>query len=327
VLEDALPVELEKGLGEWQIGEGLLQHAVAGADLDRALTLARARGALPPGELATDRIDEVRRTVDELLEGARDFGLELGAETRAVPIDLELPDGRRLVGAVDGVAGTCRIAVTYSRLAPKHRLPAWIELLALYAQDPTQPWSAVTVGKARRGARGGKNPALVSRSLLAPRDPVVLRKGDDAGEVACALGAPGAAPDERRRCALELLADLVQLRDRGLCEGLPLPCETAGVYADERWDNAAGTSRRDPLRAASGTWDTGDFARWDQADRDPANRQVLGELSFDELFQLAPSEDEAGPDWIDARETGRFGRLARRVWWPLRSSELVEDHP
>jgi exodeoxyribonuclease V gamma subunit len=327
VLEDALPVELEKGLGEWQIGEGLLQHAVAGADLDRALALARARGSLPPGELATDRIDEVRRTVDELIAGARDFGLELGTETHAVPIDLELPGGRRLVGAVDGVAGTCRIAVTYSRLGPKHRLPAWIELLALYAQDPTQAWSAVTVGKARRGARGGKNPALVSRSLLAPRDPIVLAKSDDAGEVACALGTPGASPDDRRRCALELLADLVALRDRGLCEGLPLPCETAAVYADERWDNAAGTSRRDPLRTAAGTWDTGDFAPFDRADRDPANRQVFGELSFDELFQLPPTPHEAGDGWFEGREAGRFGRLARRVWWPLRSSELVEDRP
>jgi exodeoxyribonuclease V gamma subunit len=327
VLEDALPVELAKGLPEWQIGDGLLQHAVAGADLDRALALARARGTLPPGELATDRIGEVRRTVDELLAGARNFGLELGAETRAVPIDLWLPDGRRLVGAVDGVAGTCRIAITYSKLAPKHRLPAWIELLALYAQDASEAWSAVTIGKARRGARGGKEPALVSRSLLAPRDPAVLSKGDDAGEVACALGAPDVAPDERRRCAIDLLTDLVQLRDRGLCEGLPLPCETAGVYADERWDNAAGSSRRNPIGNAAKTWDTGDFAYRDNADRDPANRQVLGELTFDDLFQLPPTEHEDGEGWFADREQGRFGRLARRVWWPLRSSELVEDRP
>jgi exodeoxyribonuclease V gamma subunit len=325
VLEDGLPVELEKGLPEWQVGDGLLQLAIAGADLDRALDLERARGSLPPGELATDRIAEVRRTVAGLVDGAREFGIELGADTRAVPIDLQLPDGRRLVGAVDGVVGTSRVAVTYSRLGPKHRLPAWIDLLALYAQDPTQPWSAITIGKARRGAPGGRNAALVSRSLLAPRDPAVLAKGDDAGEVPCALGAPDAADAERHRCALDLLADLVQLRDRGLCEGLPLPCETAGVYADERWDNAAGTSRRSPLVNAAKTWDSGDYR--DAADRDPANRHVLGEVTFDELFRLPAGDGEAGDGWFADRESGRFGRLARRVWWPLRSSELVEDRP
>jgi exodeoxyribonuclease V gamma subunit len=325
VLADALPVELEKGLPEWQLGAGLLRHVVAGADVDRALDLEKARGALPPGELGTERIEEVRRNVDELVYGAREFGVELGADVRAVPIDLSLPDGRRLVGAVDGVVETTRLAVTYSRLGPKHRLQAWIELLALIAQDPAEPWAAMTLGRARRGAPGGKNPTIVSRSLLGPRDATHLREGTDAGEVPCALGPSDAGDLDRQRCAIDLLVDLIQLRDRGLCEGLPLPCETAAVYADERWDNAAGTSRRDPLGNAARTWDTGDFGRYDQADRDPANRQVLGELTFEDLRRLPPTEHEAGDGWFSDREAGRFGRLARRVWWPLRSSELVED--
>jgi exodeoxyribonuclease V gamma subunit len=131
---------------------------VAGADLDRALEVERARGTLPPGELAVAEVDEVRRTVEQLLDGAREFGIELGAPSRAIAIDVELPDGRRLVGAVDDVVGTTRLAVTFSTLSPGHRLPAWIDLLALYAHDPTTAWQAVTLGKARAGRRRARTP-------------------------------------------------------------------------------------------------------------------------------------------------------------------------
>jgi exodeoxyribonuclease V gamma subunit len=341
-LSDAMPVELEKGLDEWQVGDGLLRQLRAGADLDRAVAIERARGAIPPGELATDRLAEIRETLAFMTDEARSFGLELGSPTIGIPIDLSLPGGRRLVGAVEGVveggfapAGVLatpagerldavRLAVSYSRLKPDHRLVAWIDLLALIAHDPTRRWAAVTIGRARRRMTRNKREVPVSRSLLAPRGPSELRGPDGPSVVACALGPPDGDADARRDCALELLAELVRLRDLGLCEGLPLPCETAGVYADERWDRASGTSNRDAVIEAARTWDTGDWGG-DRADRDPANVRILGELSFDELLRLAPHEGEDGEGWFTEDEPGRFGRLARRVWWPVRSSELVEE--
>jgi exodeoxyribonuclease V gamma subunit len=167
----------------------------------------------------------------------------------------------------------------------------------------------------------------VSRSLLAPREPTTLVRTDDAGEVACRLGAPDASRDERQDCAIELLADLVALRDLGLCDGLPLPCETAGVYVDDTWDYAAKTARSHPVPQGGGDLGHRRLGGFDKADRDPANRQVLGELTFAELFALPPTEHEEGDGWFADRETGRFGRLARRVWWPLRSAEVMEDRP
>ena len=53
----------------------------------------------------------------------------------------------RLTGTVSGVIGDSVVHVSYSKLAAKHRLRAWLELLALTVSDPSRAWQAVTIGR------------------------------------------------------------------------------------------------------------------------------------------------------------------------------------
>ncbi|MGH3443636.1 MAG: exodeoxyribonuclease V subunit gamma, partial [Nitriliruptorales bacterium] len=66
---DAIPVELG-GLEKFAIGDRMLTARLAGADLERLDAVERARGTLPPGELADAVLDEVRTTVEQLAAAA-----------------------------------------------------------------------------------------------------------------------------------------------------------------------------------------------------------------------------------------------------------------
>jgi exodeoxyribonuclease V gamma subunit len=207
----------------------------------------------------------------------------------AEPIDvrLTLADGRLLSGTVAALSGDVLLSTTYSRVAAKHRLAAWVRLLALIAAHPERELSAATVGRA-----GG---------------------GDD---VRTAVIAPVAAsPDERRRVAVGELTALIDLYDRGLREPLPLFCKTSAAYA------AAAVSGQDPAAAADAEW----TSQWnfDREDRELEHQLVLGGVrTFAELLEIAPAAGEAGPGWA-TDEPSRLGRLARRLWGGLLTHEEV----
>jgi len=198
--ENALPVQLD-ALQEWAIGDRCLAARLAGVD---ALTLARvetARGDLPPGVLGTTLLRAVGARVDRLVAAAAPFA---GVDQRAVDVELDLPGGTRLTGVVGGVRtsaadGDVALTTTYSRVRGRQRLRAWIDLLALTAAHPAQPWTAVVVGRGSRDAT-----AVVT---LGPVDPADARAA---------------------------LADLVALRRVGLSTPLPLPVGTAFAWASAR---------------------------------------------------------------------------------------------
>ncbi len=106
-------------------------------------------------------------------------------EPRAVDVSVHLGGDRWLRGTVPEVYGDRVVAVTYSRLAAKHRLASWVQLLALAASDEDRSWTAHTIGRPRGGSR-----EETATSLLGPLD----------------------------HTAADVLRDLVALRDRGLCE-------------------------------------------------------------------------------------------------------------
>ena len=110
---------------------------------------------------------------------------------------VELPDGRTLGGTVPGVAGDVLRTVTYSQVSPRHRLAAWVRLLALTAAHPDRGFEAVTVGRGAGRRDASRGPARLD--------------------------------GRARRC--DYLVELVDLYDRGMREPLPLYCKTSAAYA------------------------------------------------------------------------------------------------
>jgi exodeoxyribonuclease V gamma subunit len=213
---DALPVELD-GLQGWAIGDRVLQRCVAGTPSPLAARLEYLRGELPPGPLGRRTMRDIGRRVDALLHACE---LERAVEPAAVDVAVPLADGRALTGTVSGVRGETILAVTYSTLAAKHRLAAWIRYLAVVATTGDDRYRAVTVGRRRDDAR---------RSILF-----------------------GVRPDLARRC-LELLA---RIRDTGLREPLPMALETSAEYAARR---IAGATLADAEPAACKRWEADRF--------------------------------------------------------------------
>ncbi len=215
VLDD-LVVDLD-GLQSWGVGNRLLLARLAGADATAARQAEWRRGTLPPGELGSRVVTDVMERVEPLVTAAAD--LRQG-EPRAVDVAVDL-GARRLTGTVGNVYGDTVVRVEYSKLGPRHRLRAWVQLLALSVAQPGTSWTAVTVG---RGTRSD-----VARSTLGPIEP------DAAGRH---------------------LAALLDLRAAGLCAPLPMAPKTSAAYAEKR---AAGMTVENAHVKAEQEWTGGKF--------------------------------------------------------------------
>jgi len=192
--DDAIPVEA-KGLAEWEVGDRLLGAGLAGVPKDDAVRAERLRGELPPGALGAAVIDPIAQRVEVLVD--KTAGLRAGAP-EALDVTVRLEDGVRLAGTVPGIHGNRIVRVEYSRLSAKHRIRAWVHVLALAAGRPGTDWCAATVG------RGKDGPAM---SVLSAPDPEKAR---------------------------EILATLVRLHRAGLSEPLPLAPRSSCAYAEHR---------------------------------------------------------------------------------------------
>ena len=246
---DTIPVELDP-LQQWSLGDKLLDARLRGSDADAWTLAERARGSLPPGSLAEAVIETVNEAVDALLKAA-DTHVSLSAPRAPLTVRVPLADGRTVVGTVPDVVNNALLSMTYSRLAAKHRLAAWVRLLAATSSAPERPLKAVTVARCRKS--GSKK--VVSTSFLGPL-------GEDAAE----------RGEQSRR----LLTELVALYDRGMREPLPLYCKTSGAWAEATWHE------RDSEGAARNEWFTSyDF---DKEDRDAYHQLVLGGVTaYDDL--------------------------------------------
>jgi len=270
------------------VGQRLLEERMAGFDEDTCAAAERARGRLPPGRLGATLLDRIRPQVEQIVEAARQETAS-GGEPTSLEVAVRLDDGGALVGTVPGVAGDCLTSVAYSRVGAKHRLVAWARLLAATAAHPERPWEAVTIGKR---IRAGNGVSVVRIPALA----------DTAGA--------------RRRVALAELAVLVDLYRRGICEPLPLFCDTSFGYA-----NAAARGW-DAANHAGQSWTSG-YQR-DREDKEAEHQLVLGGVAaLDDLLGAALRDDECGDGWPD--EPSRLGRYARRLWDPLLAREEVDN--
>ena len=266
------------------MGQRVLDARLAGVDGNAAIKAEIARGTLPPGVLGLPVIKGVYPVVDDIVNQA----IALTGDTPAAdPVDIrvQLAGGRLLTGTVAGLRGDLLLTTTYSRVAAKHRLAAWVRLLALTATRPQRPFEAATVGRANRG-----------------------------GDVRCVSIAPlGADANQRQEEATAALAALIDLYDRGMREPLPLFAKTSAAYAQAARDG------QDPVAAAEQEW----HGQWcfDLEDSELEHQLVLGGVrTLAELLEIAPGPTESGEGW-DASDPSRLGRLARRLWDPLLERE------
>ena len=214
--DEALPVDPD-GLARWAIGERLLADRLAGHDVTACIEAERRRGTLPPGALGERLVRDLGRQAEDLKRAADPLW---GEPAHDVTLSAALGDGTTVVGTVPGVRGTTLASVTFSRLAPKHRAAAWVQLLALAVAHPERPWSSATLGKGGRG----EPPA---RAVV-----------------------PGIDPERARA----VLADLVALRAEGLRAPLPLFPKASERYVADR----PRRTTRQAFDAARRTW-SGDY--------------------------------------------------------------------
>jgi exodeoxyribonuclease V gamma subunit len=273
---DDLPIELDS-LAAWSIGDRLIAALLAGGDVDAVCAAEAARGLLPPGALGHEVLGQARDKAVAIVASAHTVA---AGRRSSLDIDVGLPDGRRLVGTVPELVGDVVRATTFSKVSAKVRLAAWVRHLAATAAHPERTITTATVGW------GGKAPLVARLPLLA------------------------ATPDGRKDRALELLGVLLDLRDRNLCEPLPIYTATSHRYA-----TSVRSGRESPMDDARGYWTS--TYDWDKEDREPEHVLVLGGVvEFDRVLEVEPAEGEAGSGWATG-ETTRFGRLARRLWDPV----------
>jgi exodeoxyribonuclease V gamma subunit len=190
-VEDAMPVDIN-ALEEWTVGDQMLNDILGGMTPDEAKQAEWRRGRLPPGRLGWRKATEVRDQAALLAAAAL---RHRQADAAAYDVDVDL-GSRRLTGTVPQVFGDRLVSVTYSKLDGKHLLESWILLLALTAHDPRRDWSAVCVGRPKRGTT--------------PREEGLGRPQDH---------------------AVQLLADLMAIYDTGRREPIPLPIKTSYAWA------------------------------------------------------------------------------------------------
>jgi exodeoxyribonuclease V gamma subunit len=253
-VDDGFPIA-PGPLEKWAIGNRLLLSAMAGVGPEQAVRAERLRGEVPPGPLGTAVVAPVADEVHALMRWTHSLR---SGPTEHRDVSLALPSGATLTGTV-GVVEHRVVRVVYSRLGAKHRLRAWVQLLALCAQWGEETWEAVTVG------RGGRGALAASRLAGVPQ------------ETAC-----------------EVLDDLVQTFRAGLCSPLPIPPATAGAYAEKR---AAGLSEATAVAFAGRSWrsSSGRTVMGDSTDAD--HLRVWGDASLADLTGIpADPSDRRWPD-------------------------------
>ncbi|GAA1910452.1 exodeoxyribonuclease V subunit gamma [Nocardioides hwasunensis] len=282
--KDAIPITLD-GLEKWDVGDRLVRDVLAGGDPQAAMLAEQLRGLLPPEDLGSAMLTDIVTRVRPLVEAA--LPLRSGP-ARTLDVDIDLGD-RRLTGTVGHVFGNNLVAVSYSTLAAKHRMAAWLDALALAAGHPDENWTAHTIG--RWGRSAGR------RALISPM------------------------PDDDARAHLR---ELVDVMERGQREPLPLPVKTTLAFAEEFTlaARSGGGGQTDPDAKAAAEWVTPRFNEtgFPREDGDQWHVRAWGEQAPYELLAAPLLADEVRDE---DGAPHRLGHYALRVWSPLLAHELV----
>ena len=215
------------------------------------------RGTLPPGQLGVKAVDAIRDGVTLISEAAAVH--ITGQQPTAIDLSLSL-GGRWLTGTVTDVYGTALVRASYTSMSARHRVAAWVRLLAAAAATGTGGWQAVTIGRVKDDA-----PSARRSTLTVPADPAGL------------------------------LAQLVGLRDRGLAAPLPLAPRASSTYAGRR---LSGASPQEAWSAAALAWTSEGHGAWRRGERTTRMRSgsstgMMRRLKFSQRSR--PSRTSHGP--------------------------------
>lgn len=284
--EDALAVRLPvdvTGLDQWWVGDRLLTTLLEDGDPDRWQRLEEAVGTLPPGRLGREKAAQILTTGTTLRDAAWAAGVGTTPPVLE-PVDVTLPDGTRIVGAVPcrlqgAVSGPSRVG--FGKAKPKYRLAAWLDLMALVANDPERPWHSVAVYKAEKTITRAK--VKYDQADVADLVPV--------GETA----------SDRLASAHQGLAVVVDLWRRSRCEPLPLfPSLSPAVHAG---------------RPSAKAWFEPPRPGWELGAGDRTDRWisvVYGRFDHPSLMDLAARPHDPEPD--ETAPAGRVHRYASYLW-------------
>lgn len=290
-VEDRDPTELD-GLQRWRISEELLAQRLEGRAPRAWQQRQLATGTVPVGGLGAVALAGVEERV-EVVTAA--FGAQPGPD-RVVPIDLavELPPGPgiagwtpdgglRLTGSVH-LRGQRIVTVQMSSIKAKHRLAAWVRLLAVAAARPELAVDALLIGPP-----AGDDGQATTCQL----DPALL----------CEVDTPSVAEVARSH-----LGVLLRLYLRAHVQAVPMLPETAralAVATRQGRDDPAGSH---PVRAA-----------WEGRPGGRGRPRVPGDRDDAYLVQALGAEVEL--DALLAAHPGLVGDIAA-VWEPILAAEV-----
>lgn len=283
-VDDTEPVETDN-LGSWAIGDSMLDAFLDDRDLDRWTDAYLSRGTAPAGTLGAYEIDDVRPTVQRIVQQVqmeRSASMPDGYEgSHDLPVDVQVA-GRRLLGVLGGIHDGVLLQPQYSSLKAKHRLELWIRHLALAVAYPGHNVQCLVVG----------------------------RDGDQA--VTCSFRSLDAPTAEG------ILGDLFELYDRGRREPLPLFETSSEAYSAVVYEALLGagpeeearlaaieTAREGAVKEARGEWEENDLG-WGGDRVDVHVAQCYGDgCEFETI--LAKTD---------------FEQVALEVWLPLLEHEV-----
>lgn len=289
--EDVLPVEAG-ALVRWQLGERLVAGLLAGSSRAAWERAERRTGAVPPGELGRRVLDEVAELALAVVADAESLGVRPGPPTPE-PVDVVLEDGTRVVGTVEArlegaAAGPALVGC--SRVSPRSRLRAWLDLVALVATDGAATAGEVGAVPPRRAVVVGRSPSgsPASAGATAAVELRAVGGGEEAGRAA--------------RAGLAVVVDCYRRGQQG-----PVPLFPTLSYHVHRGS------------ASSEQWRGGRFGS--AGDGDGAARLVYGDLDLAGLLALPPWRgDPQG-------HGGRVERFAHYLWGAVEASAAVDEAP